>query len=82
MGGAGAALLAAESGRVVIADADREKGQRVSQLILDAGGEVVYIPVDICGSESVQEMVRWSTQQLLVSTAWTFSNTAPLTCGS
>lgn len=57
MGRAGATLLAAEGARVVVADINQEKSERVSQLIVQNGGEAVAIPVDVCDSGAVEQLV-------------------------
>jgi NAD(P)-dependent dehydrogenase (short-subunit alcohol dehydrogenase family) len=58
IGRAGATLLASEGARVVIADIDEEKGQRVCNSILERGEDALFIPVDVRSTESVQELVR------------------------
>jgi NAD(P)-dependent dehydrogenase (short-subunit alcohol dehydrogenase family) len=56
MGRAGATLLAAEGARVVVADINEENGRRVCQSITQAGNQAVFIPVDVCSTESVQRL--------------------------
>jgi len=63
MGRAGATLLAAEGARVVVADIDPEKGQRVCRTITGAGHQAVFIPVDVCSSASVEELVNNTVSQ-------------------
>jgi len=57
MGRAGAALLAAEGARVVIAEIDEVKGKRVCQSIQESGHDATYIHVDVCSVESVKALV-------------------------
>lgn len=58
MGRAGAVLLAAEGARVVVADINQESGQRVCQSIVEAGKAAVFLRVDVCSSESVQQLAE------------------------
>jgi NAD(P)-dependent dehydrogenase (short-subunit alcohol dehydrogenase family) len=57
MGRAGATLLAAEGARVVVADVNQERAERIAQSIVENGGEAVAIPVDVCESSSVEQLV-------------------------
>lgn len=58
MGRAGAALLAAEGAKVVVADINEPAGRQVAQSILNAGGDAAYVPVDVRSVESVKRMVQ------------------------
>jgi NAD(P)-dependent dehydrogenase (short-subunit alcohol dehydrogenase family) len=58
MGRAGAVLLAAEGAKVVVADIDGEKGERVRGSIVEQGGQAVSIPVDVCDGRKVEELVE------------------------
>jgi len=58
MGRAGATLLAAEGAKVVVADIDLEKGERVTESIAEKRGEATFIQVDVQRTESVQTMVE------------------------
>src|SRR5581483_8774793 len=60
MGRAGAVLLAAEGARVVVADINRESGERVCDTIRQRGGEATYLSVDVRSTESVQSLVTHS----------------------
>jgi NAD(P)-dependent dehydrogenase (short-subunit alcohol dehydrogenase family) len=57
MGRAGATLLAAEGAKVVIAEIDEAKGERVCQSILDRGHDATYVQVDVCSVASVKALV-------------------------
>lgn len=57
MGRAGAAHLAAEGARVVVAELHEGRGRQVAQSICEAGGEAAFIPVDVRQSESVKALV-------------------------
>ncbi len=58
MGRAGSTLLAAEGATVVVADINPEAGERVCRSITDAGGQAVFLRVDVCSSHSVQELAE------------------------
>jgi NAD(P)-dependent dehydrogenase (short-subunit alcohol dehydrogenase family) len=58
MGRAGAALLAREGAKVVIADINESAGSRVAQSIVSAGAEAISISVDVRSVESVKALVR------------------------
>jgi NAD(P)-dependent dehydrogenase (short-subunit alcohol dehydrogenase family) len=56
MGRAGAVSLAAEGAKVVVADINRASGERVCRSIEESGNTAVFVPVDVCSSESVQDL--------------------------
>jgi NAD(P)-dependent dehydrogenase (short-subunit alcohol dehydrogenase family) len=58
MGRAGSVALAAEGGRVVIADVNEAAGNRVAQAILESGAEAAFLHVDVRSIESVRSLVR------------------------
>jgi NAD(P)-dependent dehydrogenase (short-subunit alcohol dehydrogenase family) len=58
MGRAGAALLAQEGARVVIADINDAAGSRVAESIVKAGGDAISVPTDVRRIESVQQLVE------------------------
>ena len=58
LGEAAARLMAAEGAKVVIADFDARAGQGVVEAIKDAGGESVYVPVNVADAPSVEGMVQ------------------------
>ena len=58
MGRAGAALMAAEGARVVVADLDAERSQAVAQSIVAAGGAAHAVHVDVRSVDSVQRLVE------------------------
>ncbi|NLE08336.1 MAG: SDR family NAD(P)-dependent oxidoreductase, partial [Dehalococcoidales bacterium] len=55
IGEAAARLLAEEGAKVAIIDIDDANGERVSQEIIAAGGESVYLHADITGEEEVSK---------------------------
>ena len=58
MGRAGATLLAAEGGKVVVADINEAGGTRVTQAIRDAGGEATFVSLDVRSLENVKALVQ------------------------
>jgi NAD(P)-dependent dehydrogenase (short-subunit alcohol dehydrogenase family) len=58
MGRAGAALLAREGAKVIIADINESAGARVAQSIVRAGGEAACVPADVRSVGSVQNLVK------------------------
>jgi NAD(P)-dependent dehydrogenase (short-subunit alcohol dehydrogenase family) len=56
MGRAGALLLAAEGAKVVVADINPASGERVCRSITEAGNTAVFVPLDVCSSQSVQDL--------------------------
>ena len=77
MGRAGATLLAAEGGKVVVADINEVGGTRVTQAIRDAGGEAAFVPLDVRSLESVKAMVQTRFPTMAGSTC---STTTPWMC--
>ena len=70
IGRAGATAMAAEGARVVIAEIDPERGERVASQIRDAGGEAVADVVDVTDAAAVEAMVartveRWGSLDTL-----------------
>ena len=53
-----AEALAREGARIVVADSGVEAGARVARLISDAGGEAIFVPVDVSVPEQVEAMVK------------------------
>lgn len=60
MGEATVKLFAEAKAKVVIADFNEEKGQKVTNDINKAGGEAAFIKVDISNSKDVQAMVKFA----------------------
>ncbi|WP_249871683.1 SDR family NAD(P)-dependent oxidoreductase [Oceanobacillus saliphilus] len=60
MGEATAKLFAEAKAKVVIADFNEEKGQKVVEEIKNAGGEAAFVKVDVSNSEQVQAMVQFT----------------------
>lgn len=58
MGRAGATLLASEGASVVVADIAQERAEVIVENIRQAGGRAVAIPVDVCDSRQVEELVK------------------------
>jgi NAD(P)-dependent dehydrogenase (short-subunit alcohol dehydrogenase family) len=57
MGRAGSILLAREGAKVVVADINEPAAHRVIESITRAGGEAIYVNVDVRSIESVKELV-------------------------
>jgi NAD(P)-dependent dehydrogenase (short-subunit alcohol dehydrogenase family) len=57
IGRATALLFAAEGARVVAADWDAERGQRVAEEVLERGGDAVFVKTDVSSPEDVQKMI-------------------------
>jgi NAD(P)-dependent dehydrogenase (short-subunit alcohol dehydrogenase family) len=57
IGRATALLFAEEGAKVVAADWEREKGQRVAEEILDRGGDAVFVRTDVSSPHDVKQMV-------------------------
>ena len=60
-GGIGAAAcraIAAESGKVVVADLDRDRAQAVADTIVADGGSAVSVGVDVTDREQVRALIR------------------------
>jgi len=51
-------MLAAEGAKIVVADIDEEKGERICCSIVERGGQAVSIPVDVCNGRTVEELVE------------------------
>lgn len=60
MGEATAKLFAEAKAKVVVADFNEEKGQRVVEEINTAGGEAAFVKVDISNAEQVKAMVQFA----------------------
>lgn len=60
MGEATAKLFAEAKAKVVVADFNEEKGQRVVEEINTAGGEAAFVKVDISNAEQVQAMIQFA----------------------
>ena len=63
-----------EGACVAVADRDVEQGEAVAQRLRDAGGEAIFVPVDLAQPEQVREMVaqtvaRFGRLNTLVSNA-------------
>ena len=58
MGRAMAVLFANEGAKVVVADIAIEGGEETVRLIKEAGGEVVFIKVDVSKTEDIENMVK------------------------
>jgi NAD(P)-dependent dehydrogenase (short-subunit alcohol dehydrogenase family) len=70
IGRAGATAMAAEGARVVIAEIDPERGERVASQIRDAGGEAMADAVDVTDAAAVRALVartveRWGSLDTL-----------------
>ncbi len=57
-----AEAFAHEGARVVVADRDTVAGEQVAETICEAGGEAVFVPVDVTLPEQVQAMVARTLQ--------------------
>jgi len=53
--------FAAEGGRVVIANRNRERGERVAREIAAQGGTARYIPVDVADEDSINRLIAESS---------------------
>ncbi len=58
IGRATSQLFAKEGAKVVVADFDAEGGQKTVQAIQNAGGEAIFVEVDVSDSAQVQRMVK------------------------
>ncbi|MET0926761.1 MAG: SDR family NAD(P)-dependent oxidoreductase, partial [Solirubrobacterales bacterium] len=70
IGRAGAAAMAAEGARVVIAEIERERGERVAAQIAGDGGEAIADVVDVTDAAAVEGLVartveRWGSLDVL-----------------
>ena len=50
--------FAAEGAKVVVADIDREGGERVADELIKNGANAVYLPVDVTSEDSIKELVK------------------------
>lgn len=50
--------FASEGAKVVVADIDREGGERVTAEIKGKGGTALFLPVNVASEESIKEMVQ------------------------
>jgi NAD(P)-dependent dehydrogenase (short-subunit alcohol dehydrogenase family) len=57
IGRATALLFAKEGAKVVAADWEREKGQRVAEAVLERGGDAVFMQTDVSSPHDVKRMV-------------------------
>ncbi len=62
IGRAAALLFAREGARVVVADVDDEGGRETVALIEEAGGEALYVRVDVTRPADVERMVRTAVE--------------------
>ncbi len=62
IGRATALLFAAEGAKVVAADVDKARGDTVVQEIASAGGDAVFVRVDISSPEQVEALVRTAVE--------------------
>lgn len=62
IGRATALLFAAEGAKVVAADVDKARGDTVVQEITSAGGDAVFVRVDISSPEQVEALVRTAVE--------------------
>jgi meso-butanediol dehydrogenase/(S,S)-butanediol dehydrogenase/diacetyl reductase len=58
IGAAGCRAIAAEGGRLVVADLDGDRARAVAKAIADDGGEATSVAVDVTDRESVRGMIR------------------------
>lgn len=58
IGRASALLFAKEGAKVVVADIDREAGERTAREIKEAGGEATFAQADVAKSAEVERMVK------------------------
>jgi len=56
--------FASEGAKVVVADIDREGGEKVVAEIKEKGKTAVFLPVDVSSEESIKEMVRKAAEAL------------------
>ena len=78
MGAAEARLFAAEGAKVVLGDVLHEEGQQVEAEIAEAGGEVVFIPLDVTSESDWRNAVDTAVQRfgkldILVNNAGIFN---------
>jgi meso-butanediol dehydrogenase / (S,S)-butanediol dehydrogenase / diacetyl reductase len=58
IGAAACSAIAAEGGRIVVADLDGERARAVAETIVADGGEATSVTVDVTDRESVSAMIR------------------------
>ena len=58
IGRASALLFAKEGAKVVVADIDREAGERTVREIKEAGGEATFAQADVAKSAEIERMVK------------------------
>ena len=58
IGRATAELFAQEGAKVIVAEYDAEAGQTTVEAIQDAGGEALFVQVDVSKADQVQQMVQ------------------------
>jgi meso-butanediol dehydrogenase / (S,S)-butanediol dehydrogenase / diacetyl reductase len=58
IGAAACSAIAAEGGRIVVADLDGERARAVAEAIVADGGEATSVTVDVTDRESVAAMIR------------------------
>jgi len=57
IGRAGALLFATHGARVAVVDRDEQRGKQTAATIRDAGGEAIFLAVDVADEAAVREMV-------------------------
>lgn len=57
IGEAAAVLLARRGAQVIVADYDKEGGERVARAIGHGGGDATFIPVDVTKPDDIEQMV-------------------------
>jgi len=62
MGEATAKLFSEEGAKVVVADIDPVKGQRVVKEIKDAGGDAIFIEADVSKVSDMEKMVKTTVE--------------------
>ena len=63
MGAAEARLFASEGAKVVLGDVLREEGQQVEAEIAEAGGEAVFVPLDVTSESDWQNAVSVAVER-------------------
>ncbi|MFB0545936.1 MAG: SDR family NAD(P)-dependent oxidoreductase, partial [Anaerolineae bacterium] len=58
IGRAAAELFAREGAKVVVAEYKADAGQETAQTIKDAGGEALFVEIDVSDSAQVEQMVQ------------------------
>ena len=75
MGAAEVRLFASEGAKVVLGDVLQEEGQQVEAEIAEAGGEAVFVPLDVTSESDWQNAVntavkRFGKLDILVKQRW------------